>query len=66
VNIIQKDSDFKILQSQEDQSVNFIADDGNDGFLEARYVRREDNYFIVYLSSQTGCIKACQNKPKKF
>lgn len=60
MNIIQKDSDFKILQSQEDQSVNFIADDGNDGFLEARYVRREDNYFIVYLSSQTGCMKACR------
>ncbi len=60
MNIIQKDSDFKILESREDQSVNFIADDQNDGFLEARYVRREDNYFIVYLSSQTGCMKACR------
>ena len=60
MTIIKKDSDFKILQSNEDQSVNFIADDHREGFLEARYVRREDNYFIVYLSSQTGCMKACR------
>lgn len=49
----------KIIISSEDNSVNFI-EEKSIGFLEARYVRRVDDYFIAYLSSQTGCDQACR------
>lgn len=44
------------LISNEDKSVNFIYDN----WLEARFVRRDSDYFIVYLSSHDGCNKACR------
>jgi len=46
----------KTLISKEDSSVNFIFDKE----VEARFVQRQPDYFIVYLSSQNGCNKACR------
>jgi 23S rRNA (adenine2503-C2)-methyltransferase len=49
---------MKILESTIDQSVNFV-EDALIGFTESRYVRKVDDYFIAYLSSQTGCNRGC-------
>jgi 23S rRNA (adenine2503-C2)-methyltransferase len=49
---------MKVLESKIDQSVNFV-EDALIGFIESRYVRRSDDYFIGYLSSQTGCNRGC-------
>lgn len=51
---------IQTLTSVEDQSVNYIYDATNIGTFEARYVRREDKYFIIYVSSQSGCDQACR------
>lgn len=49
----------KILKSEIDRSVNFVENQLV-GFLESRYVRKTDDYFICYLSSQTGCNRGCK------
>jgi len=41
-----------------DRSVNFVEEQLV-GFLESRFVRKCDDYFIAYLSSQTGCNRGC-------
>lgn len=51
-------SKLKVLNSQEDRSVNFVEEQLV-GFLESRFVRKCDDYFIAYLSSQTGCNRGC-------
>ncbi|MCK9234704.1 MAG: hypothetical protein M0R77_00150 [Gammaproteobacteria bacterium] len=43
-------------KSRLDNSVNFIFPTGE----EARYVNREDDKLLIYLSSQTGCKQACR------
>lgn len=50
---------FESDHSKIDVSVNFVSD-ADVGRIEARYVRRTDDYFVVYLSSQTGCEQACR------
>lgn len=50
---------FDKLISAEDKSVNFVQN-VSDGYLEARYVRRSDRYFVIYLSSQSGCNRGCK------
>jgi adenine C2-methylase RlmN of 23S rRNA A2503 and tRNA A37 len=50
---------FKEHRSALDASVNWDRP-ADVGRLEARYVRRCQDYFVVYLSSQTGCAQACR------
>ncbi|MGE3769658.1 MAG: radical SAM enzyme, Cfr family protein [Bdellovibrionales bacterium] len=50
----------QILFSEQDRSVNWISEHDTVGKVEVRYVRRSDDYFIAYLSSQTGCNRACR------
>ena len=50
----------EILQSKEDDSVNFVFSGNYPGFFEARYVRRDPRKMAVYLSSQSGCRQACR------
>lgn len=50
---------FTAHTSALDASVNWDRP-AEPGRLEARYVRRCDDYFVVYLSSQTGCAQGCR------
>lgn len=47
------------LRSTQDASVNFVHR-RHGGLVEARFVQREPRYFICYVSSATGCNKACR------
>lgn len=51
-------SKLKVLNSELDRSVNFVEEQLV-GFIESRFVRKTDEYFIAYLSSQTGCNRGC-------
>lgn len=50
---------MKELRSSIDQSINLV-EEHLVGFVETRYVRRTQRYFIGYLSSQTGCNRGCR------
>lgn len=49
---------LRVLTSNIDQSINFVEDQLV-GFLESRFVRKCEEYFICYLSSQSGCNRGC-------
>ena len=53
-------SSFIVEHSQCDRSVNHILPTEDGGMLECRFVQRTDNYFIIYVSSHTGCNKSCR------
>lgn len=50
---------YKTYHSEQDRSVNFVFGKDKE-LLESRFVRREQDYFIVYVSSHTGCNKSCR------
>lgn len=52
--------EWETHKSKLDSSVNFVANQPDGGKLEARYVQRESDQFIIYLSSHTGCKKSCR------
>lgn len=49
---------LRVLSSEQDRSVNFVEDQ-RFGSIESRFVRKCAEYFICYLSSQTGCNRGC-------
>lgn len=53
------DAGYVAHRSALDASVNWDRA-AEVGRLEARYVRRGPDYFVAYLSSQTGCAQACR------
>src|ERR1700751_2787673 len=53
------ESGFTASRSGQDASVNWDRP-ADVGRIEARYVRRCPDYFVVYLSAQTGCAQGCR------
>jgi adenine C2-methylase RlmN of 23S rRNA A2503 and tRNA A37 len=53
------DASFTAHKSALDASVNWDRP-ADVGRIECRYVRRCPDYFVVYLSSQTGCAQGCR------
>lgn len=51
---------FSRLNSALDKSVNFFVSTPDGGKIETRFVQRHSDRFIVYISSMTGCDKACR------
>lgn len=56
MSISGKINPMRILRSKQDDSVNYVFESNQ----EARYVRRNDDEVIVYLSTHNGCNKACR------
>ena len=52
--------DTKVLKSNIDKSINFIMPVERGGYFETRSVQREQDTLIIYLSSMSGCDRACR------
>lgn len=48
-----------VHQSTIDKSINYISPYGQ-SFVESRFVQRNSDYIIVYLSSHNGCARSCR------
>ena len=60
MSLLIEQIDFSRLDSALDKSVNFFIDTPDGGKIETRFVQRYEDRFIVYISSMTGCDKACR------
>ena len=52
--------EFQRLNSEEDNSVNWVIPSSDGLFFETRLVEREDGHYIIYVSSQSGCVQKCK------
>jgi adenine C2-methylase RlmN of 23S rRNA A2503 and tRNA A37 len=52
--------DHQILRSEEDRSINVVHPTEDGGAIETRFVQRTDDTVIIYLSSASGCDRACR------
>lgn len=50
----------QILRSTQDRSINIVTPASDGGAIESRFVQRASDSIIVYLSSATGCDRACR------
>ncbi|TLX16618.1 hypothetical protein [Rhizobium sp. MHM7A] len=60
MSLMPEQMDFERLNSALDKSVNFFVGTPDGGKIETRFVQRYSDRFIVYISSMTGCDKACR------
>lgn len=54
------ESRYEIIESKIDKSFNVISRNNNTLMSESRWVQREPDSAIVYLSSEVGCNKSCR------
>lgn len=50
----------RILRSELDRSINIVDSSHDGGYFESRFVSRQADTAIIYLSSMSGCDRACR------